>query len=1186
MPPCRAALILANCLIVAATLSATGGDLPPGSSAGSSDSAAAAQAATPTAPETQTGPSADAGGGQSSPDASSDEDLLQATLPLDISTATFYELVAWARSLGLSDSGSASDLRARLYDHYKVKAPPSAAARSGTVITIERADQATYFKLDDGSGDVISASGGVVLTMKQDNGDVQRIEAQEITYDRSHNAVTARGRVRFVRQSGTTTETFIGETLSASLDDWSGVFLDGSVRRAGQGSSGGERGLIMSARTMIRRSKNVMVFDDGTISSSAAEDPHYAIHAAKVWILGDNEWAIADAVFSVGNVPVLWLPFFYYPGDEIVFHPVIGYRSREGEFVQTTTYLIGRKPAKADTTGVFKLSQESQNGPMVLKGLFLRKVDSAQGGAASSDSLKVMADAYSGLGAFAGLKGSFPKAGPFKDIGFTLGLGVSRSLFLEDNGLYSPFDSAAGYQSVWNQSRFLGLSLPLRYGLDTSASYKSGVLSASVAFPLFSDPYFEYDFLNRSEDMDWTQLVSATPDLSTAPAVRTSLSQKLDLNVSAQPKSVAPWLSSIDLTRFEVSMSWLSKQADAGSENATVYNVDPERQFFYPDVVRPVDASLTLKGNLYRYPGGSGSQGPAKTASPQLISPWGESGNAAGTAPDAAAASGTVPSAAPSAVPPTAPNATAPSGTPAATPPATPSAAAPETGAATAFKQPARAGDLKSSAPVDPWSASVDWTLTPSTYLEERFKSAEWSRPEDIDFSPLYSLISYRVNAAVDMKAAYRQSLATAALELAWNDQDQSRPYLYDQGDYASGAAAYRLTDYEYRSRRLGASLRLGSQPFADNWLWAPTSFTYSLDATLYGLSFAQMTGTNSDIPVYTENYLGWNAASITTNSAAFNLAIKPWDSTESLLLTVTMPPTTESYGAKLSLAASVASLILQDRAYRPSPGADFLFDPLTSTLNLGRAPWPLLSDTFVYDFTLDQPQSNTSSLTWAGLSAALIARNSQPYEYIAGTGWQAYDSTSFRFTDLNLGLSESVKTAAADAPSIWTFTLNSSLSQSLLRFSESTFTFGLTAGLKVSSMLDLSFSIQSQNTAFWRYYPELFPAVSDIGGAELWRRNFLQDLMDSLSIWDTAALHRGLFKLKSLSFKMLHDLEDWDLSIEASVSPVLNSQSTNYVLDASVSFLLTWKDLSEIKSQVKYDSQGISTGSSQTISY
>ena len=75
------------------------------------------------------------------------------------------------------------------------------------------------------------------------------------------------------------------------------------MRTAGGVASPGERGLVISADTIISRSSDIMILKDGVISSSSAEDPHYAIRAKRVWILGDKEMALSNAVFSLGNVP-------------------------------------------------------------------------------------------------------------------------------------------------------------------------------------------------------------------------------------------------------------------------------------------------------------------------------------------------------------------------------------------------------------------------------------------------------------------------------------------------------------------------------------------------------------------------------------------------------------------------------------------------------------------------------------------------------------------------------------------------------------------------------------------------------------------------------------------------------------------------------------------------------------------
>ena len=81
---------------------------------------------------------------------------------------------------------------------------------------------------------------------------------------------------------------------------------------------------MITADTILKRTADVMVLKNGVISACDADDPHYAIRAGRVWILGNKEWAMTDAVFSLGNVPILWLPFFYYPGGALQLPPLKG----------------------------------------------------------------------------------------------------------------------------------------------------------------------------------------------------------------------------------------------------------------------------------------------------------------------------------------------------------------------------------------------------------------------------------------------------------------------------------------------------------------------------------------------------------------------------------------------------------------------------------------------------------------------------------------------------------------------------------------------------------------------------------------------------------------------------------------------------------------------------------------------
>jgi lipopolysaccharide assembly outer membrane protein LptD (OstA) len=1085
---------------------------------------AAAVPAPTTAPAAPTAPTA--GGGQDLPA------LQRDTLFVELSTAGYYELVASARSLGLPDSGSADEIRARLYGYYGLAAP--AAAEKGRVVTIERAGDASYAKVEEEEGGIVRASGGVVLSLVETNGDTHRIQADSIVYNRARSTLTARGSVRYERKAGGSTEIFTGEALSADLNDWSGVFLDGKVRTINNAKSSGDRGLVVEADTILRRSANVMVLQNGVISSCDADDPHYAVKAKRIWLLGDKEWAISNAVFSLGNVPILWLPFFYYPGNEIVFHPVIGYRSREGTFLQTTVYLIGAKPAASNTTTLMSFDNSDSAKPTKLKGLFLEHAS----GPAPKDmgTLKTMVDLYSRLGGFAGISGSFPNLGSFGKTDLYAGVGLSRSLFLLSSGYYSPYIEDGGWSSVWNSSDFLGKSLPLRYGFNFSTSYSAGGLTANLSLPIYSDPYFQQDFANRSEDMDWFNLLNAANATTATNSVMSLLNPKLETSLSLKPKALDPWLSSAEMTKLTTYAIMPEKSASnwnpVGDPFGTLFNVDPNRTFFYPAVFRPFDVAFSFKGTLFNSSPTSEAAKDTGKGKIELRSPWQDSESEGGAGTESPAAG---------------------------------KAEAPGEGSASAsmddFRLPPRAPSAalgKTSA----WTGSLGWTLTPSAYYEDSYYSNNWSEASEIDFRRLYSLFSYKIGGTLDGTASYGDFLSSS-LSLTYANQNQERPFLYDDG--SGTAATYTLADELYQSQAFGQTARLTLKPFASSWLWSGSSLSWDMTSTIYGYKY------DSSSSAFKESWISWDPATITAHDLSLTLAIRPSDLTQSLSITATLPPVLESYSGSLGLNAGFSTLHIQSRMYRKTLGAGFSFDPVTTALTVGAAPGPAFTDTFVYDGTSSGPQSNVANFAWGPLSASLTATQTSTYSPVVNAGWVSNDDTAFRISDLGIGLAPQFKgDASATGSSVWSLGANLSLSQSLIRFTESNLGFNLNASLKVDDKLSLTFSSQSLNSAAWRYFPGLFSDQLPAGRTPSdYRVNPIIDIWNSLSLWDASALRNSLFKLKSLSLTAVQNLHDWTLSAQISTTPLLNATDRTYSLDTSFTILLAWKDIPNIKTTV-----------------
>ncbi|GAH33408.1 unnamed protein product, partial [marine sediment metagenome] len=234
--------------------------------------------------------------------------------------------------------------------------------------------------------------------------------------------------------------------------------------------------------------------------------------------------SIWNALLYVGRVPVLYIPFFFYPGEEFFFHPVIGYRDREGRFLQTTTYLIGQKKRKENPLSFISGTGEGfVKYKREIRGLFLREVEEEYAPPEHDEwFLKVLLDVYSRLGGFIGIAGDFSPYSSFQG-----GIGFSRCLDTVDE-VYTYLwpDDLQNYISFWNRSWLFGYELPFRYGLDSTWRIGAGDYRLSGRFEFYSDPYFGIDFYNRAEDIDWAGMIG----LDEETVSQTILGEKLNLS--------------------------------------------------------------------------------------------------------------------------------------------------------------------------------------------------------------------------------------------------------------------------------------------------------------------------------------------------------------------------------------------------------------------------------------------------------------------------------------------------------------------------------------------------------------------------------------------------------------------------------------------------------------------------------
>jgi lipopolysaccharide assembly outer membrane protein LptD (OstA) len=1095
---------------------------------------------------------------------SSMSDLERRTLALDIAVSTYYELRDRAASYGLATEGSSEALRSRIYAFLGIE-PPAAPAPASS-ITIESASSLEYFTLDGSSDKIIRLNGPITMSVRTEDGFVHKVSADSIDFNRDRNIVEASGNVTYLREGAGRSDEFTGSTILVDLNSYAGLFLNGAYNLEPTASL--QRSLSFKFEKLTRRGPELSILEKARVTACDDPEPHYHIRARKVWLFENGDWALSGATLYIGVVPVLWFPFFYYPSDEVLFHPVIGYRSREGAFVQTTTYLLGERQKDTKTSSSLSLfSQQASGGATERSGIFIRHIQkddangqvdaSAQAAAQSTQpdkafppsgaSLKLLADVYSALGAYLGIQGAYP-ATKASSLSFSLGVGVSRSLFLESTGYYSPFDYANDYASVWNASNFLGLDLPARFGMSLAYTYKKTTsplkFGITLDIPLYSDPYFEQDFAQRAEA---ASILSSFDGNTTVVSKRTSMTQSLLANASWSPQGNQrnPILASATLSKLAAQMSWKTKSQPTTGLTAAqkrLLAVDPQRDFFYPDTFKPLDAAISLAGTLMSYDSAREKTNGAKAG--QVAAP-------------------TVPST--------------------------------ESSSPEADEAAGKAADVKAFRDYRQWSANLGWSASGSANVEEKFYPSAWTYPEDVDGTLSYLLLGGKAAAKLSSSVDWAQRLFSMQTSLGFSAQNQWRPHLYDDRTSPTTVHPYRLADYAYKSANLAASADLTISPFVAASPLAASNLKYSLAGTIFGYAYAGLSdSTINATPLYDSTWVGWDSDTITTHSLAATLALAPsGKASQSLAFSAYLPPLLDTYSAAYTfnqkyLRASVAGAIS-----RATSGAELLPSTLTANLTLGASPYPIARSSFSWDFDSSAPLSSVTSLEYGWAKAAFTAKKSKGYTFSSGL-WSTDGTEYFRPYEASLSFAPVIGNAAAatadgtgatDSQESQTvvkgesgarLSLKPTLSytQNLVRFTESTLGAAVNLSLTSAQGTSLSFSSVSANKSAWRYWTSLFPATASFDPSD-YARDFLTDLVDSFSIWDTSKLESTLFKLQSLSLKLSQDLHDWNLEASLGMSPVLvtpDSGRPYYQLDFSFSLGVTWKDIPEVKTALAYE--------------
>ncbi len=868
----------------------------------------------------------------------------------DIATATVSELVSQCLRLGLASTGAVAELRQRLlaYYHLDVASPlpaatpdaapvpnPSPATASSAQekkpleVTIETAGSASYFTVQEVDEQYLRLSGGVVLLVNDPAKNAKhRVKADNIMYNRQKDTMIAQGHVEYTQTENGKDQNFKGSEMHFSMATMEVFLLDGVLHNQ-HAVSGKALDFEIDGREISRNDRNLVVLNETKLSSSQSSPPAYQVGAGHIWLLQSGEWAVRDGVLYVGRVPLFYIPFFYYPSDEMVIHPVAGYQDPEGAFLQTTTYLIGKKPKSQAPLSFMQMDETSSAATDYrLQGLYLEPVSTrsdargkageAKSATNTSDYLKLLIDVYSRYGYFSGIVGKFALP-PTVSLDFTAAFGFSRSLYTGVNGLSTYYFDAAGNESeYWDSGYLLGGAIPFRFLLNLQTSIKLDSFQWGITVPLASDPTFRNDFLaSRKEDLDWAKLLGLNKSSSSTTSVTSTTSTADTMNMIAtlswnpSVPFLKPLVESFSVSNLDASLNWNSKTwASAGPAVATATK-SANKLFWTPELLTFPKFSASVSGTIFQYPF------PASVAAPQTSPTPGVS-----PGPEFLLPGAEIPS--------------LPAPSPSPLPSSVPSPGPKDTDLGD-FQAAATIGAVDAQLKASDWQARLGYTLAPGLIINSRFGAADAVSPLNLPSYLSYWTLQDRLSAAIKLNLSSPLNLFSLDSSVNMAVQDQQLLAMDLQAP-VSLLASIRQETVKARYQTFDNTDILKLNPFQGlPWVGA-SNFEYGISMLWYQKKW--LSGTSEDTAVYKTDSFEWTKDFITRHYSGLNLSFVASPFSAHLSGQFVLPPLLNSINTHADVQWERLSLSADESFNQKTAAADLTPAPVRLALGLPLFDW------------------------------------------------------------------------------------------------------------------------------------------------------------------------------------------------------------------------------------------------------
>ena len=328
--------------------------------------------------------------------------------------------------------------------------------------------------------------------------------------------------------------------------------------------------------------------------------------------------------------------------------------------------------------------------------------------------------------------------------------------------------------------------------------------------------------------------------------------------------------------------------------------------------------------------------------------------------------------------------------------------------------------------------------------------------------------------------------------------------------------------------------------------------------------------------------YGAWEKEKIDTHQFSTTVSASIMEKTQSFSLSADLPPRDSALTGRANFRIWITETDANMRVLFPGEEDRRKLEPFYVTERINFGTFGSLSHYMVLDTEQREFTTITTTLTlpkW-GLTTAYAATRMYGYEFIvppSGTGssWiQKTGDQSLQSRDFTMTFNKTFSQKELWKNRLnYSVNVNSRLFFDLQRYTSSSLTFSLSLTLGISKFLDLTLSTSSENAYIFRYFKDLpmfndLPLVMPDGD----QNNFFLDLFNSFRFDNDELRKSSGFKMKTFRLTATHYLGDWNAVLGWTMSPYRPAGSYQYEINNEVSFLVQWKPISEIKSDISYN--------------